>query len=84
MSAHGDNWQEFILMTEGGMPNAIALKSATIETAKLLRMEDRIGQIKPGMLADIIALAENPLNDISAVSKVSFVMKDGVVFKNNL
>jgi|TARA_B110000438_G_scaffold123749_1_gene120640 imidazolonepropionase-like amidohydrolase len=84
VSAHGDNWQEFILMTEGGMPNAIALKSATIETAKLLRMEDRIGQIKPGMLADIIALAENPLNDISAVSKVSFVMKDGVVFKNNL
>ena len=84
VSAHGDNWQEFILMTEGGMPNAIALKSATIETAKLLRMEDRIGQIKPGMLADIIALAENPLDDISAVSKVSFVMKDGVVFKNNL
>ena len=84
VSAHGDNWQEFILMTEGGMPPAIALKSATIETAKLLRMEDRLGQIKTGMLADIIALAENPLDKIAAVSNVQFVMKDGVVFKNNL
>ena len=84
VSAHGDNWQEFILMTEGGMPPAIALKSATIETAKLLRMEDRLGQIKTGMLADIIALAENPLDNIAAVSNVQFVMKDGVVFKNNL
>ena len=83
VSAHGDNWQEFILMTEGGMTPAIALKSATIETAKLLRMEDRLGQIKTGMLADIIALAENPLTNIAAVSNVKFVMKDGVVFKNN-
>ena len=84
VSAHGDNWQEFILMTDGGMPAAIALKSATIETAKLLRVEDQLGQIKPGMLADIIALEANPLTDISSVSRVSFVMKDGVVFKNNL
>ena len=84
VSAHGDNWQEFILMTEGGMPPSIALKSATVETAKLLRMEDRLGQIKSGMLADIIALAENPLENIAAVSNVEFVMKDGVVFKNNL
>ena len=84
VSAHGDNWQEFILMTEGGMPPAIALKSATVETAKLLRMENRLGQIKTGMLADIIALAENPLDNIAAVSNVEFVMKDGVVFKNNL
>ena len=84
VSAHGDNWQEFILMTEGGMPPAIALKSATVETAKLLRMEDRLGKIKTGMLADIIALAENPLENIAAVSNVEFVMKDGVVFKNNL
>jgi imidazolonepropionase-like amidohydrolase len=84
VSAHGDNWQEFILMTNGGMPASVALKSATMETAKLLRMEDKLGQIKPGMLADIIALETNPLIDISSVSKVSFVMKDGVIFKNNL
>ena len=84
VSAHGDNWQEFILMTDAGMPASVALKSATIETAKLLRVDDMLGQIKPGMLADIIALQENPLADISAVSEVSFVMKDGIVFKNNL
>jgi imidazolonepropionase-like amidohydrolase len=61
VSAHGDNWQEFILMTDAGMSNKDALKSATIETAKLLRVEDKLGQIKPGMLADIIAVQNNPL-----------------------
>jgi len=71
-------------MTNGGMPNSIALKSATIESAKLLRMESRLGQIKPGMLADIIAMSKNPIDDITAVSDIGFIMKDGVVFKNNL
>ena len=83
VSAHGDNWQEFILMTDAGMPNDKALKSATIETAKLLRMEDVVGQIKPGMLADIIALKDNPIINISSVKNVIFVMKDGEVFKQN-
>ena len=64
VSAHGDNWQEFILMTNAGMTNQDALKSATIETAKLLRIEDKLGQIKPGMLADIIAVQQNPVEDI--------------------
>jgi imidazolonepropionase-like amidohydrolase len=83
VSAHGDNWQEFILMTDAGMSNKDALKSATIETAKLLRVEDRIGQIKPGMLADIIAVQNNPIEDISTVKNISFVMKDGVIYKHN-
>jgi imidazolonepropionase-like amidohydrolase len=83
VSAHGDNWQEFILMTDAGMPNDKALKSATIETAKLLRMEDVVGQIKPGMLADIIALKDNPIINISSVKNVIFVMKDGEVFKQS-
>ena len=83
VSAHGDNWQEFILMTDAGMSNKDALKSATIETAKLLRVEDRLGQIKPGMLADIIAVQNNPIKDISTVKNVSFVMKDGVIYKQN-
>ena len=83
VSAHGDNWQEFILMTDAGMPNDKALKSATIEPAKLLRMEDVLGQIKPGMLADIIALEENPIVNIDSVQNVIFVMKDGEVFKEN-
>ena len=83
VSAHGDNWQEFILMTDAGMSNKDALKSATIETAKLLRVEDKLGQIKPGMLADIIAVQNNPIEDISTVKNVSFVMKDGVIYKHN-
>ena len=84
VSAHGDNWQEFILMTNAGMSNEDALKSATIETAKLLRVEDQLGQIKPGMLADIIAFQKNPIEDISIVENVSFVMKDGVIYKQSL
>ena len=83
VSAHGDNWQEFILMTDAGMSNKDALKSATIETAKLLRVEDKLGQIKPGMLADIIAVQKDPIRDISTVKNVSFVMKDGVIYKQN-
>ena len=83
VSAHGDNWQEFILMTDAGMSNKDALKSATIETAKLLRVEDKLGQIKPGMLADIIAVQNNPIEDISTVKNVSFVMKDGVIYKQS-
>ena len=84
VSAHGDNWQEFILMTNAGMSNEDALKSATIETAKLLRVEDQLGQIKPGMFADIIAFQKNPIEDISIVKNVSFVMKDGIIYKQSL
>ena len=84
VSAHGDNWQEFILMVNAGMSNEDALKSATIETAKLLRVEDQLGQIKPGMFADIIAFQKNPIEDISIVENVSFVMKDGVIYKQSL
>ena len=80
-SAHDDNWQEFMLITGAGMSNKDALKSATIETAKLLRVEDQLGQIKPGMLADIIAFQKNPIEDISTVENVLFVMKDGVIHK---
>ena len=83
VSAHGDNWQEFILMTNAGMSNKDALKSATIETAKLLKVEDKLGQIKPGMLADIISVQKNPIEDISTVENVSFVMKDGVIYKQS-
>ncbi len=84
VSAHGDNWQEFVLMSAAGMTNKDALRSATIETAKLLGVEDKLGQIKKGMLADIIALQNNPLEDISIMKNVGFVMKDGIIFKQTL
>ena len=71
-------------MTNAGMSNKDALKSATIETAKLLRVEDILGQIKPGMFADIIAFQKNPIEDISTVKNVSLVMKDGIIYKQTI
>jgi imidazolonepropionase-like amidohydrolase len=82
VSAHGDNAREFELMVEGGMPPMKAIQSATREAARLLRIEDRLGTLEEKKLADIVAVEGNPLDDIRAMRKVVFVMKDGVVFKN--
>lgn len=81
VGAHGDNWLEFVYMTEAGMPALAALQAATIEGAKLLGMEQELGSIKVGKLADIIAVPGDPLQDIQLMGQVSFVMKDGQVFK---
>jgi imidazolonepropionase-like amidohydrolase len=81
VSPHGDNWQEFVLMVEAGMPAAEAIQSATIETAKLFRLDDVLGQIKINYLADIVATNEDPTKNISALGNIVFVMKDGEVIK---
>ncbi|GEA09704.1 amidohydrolase family protein [Alteromonas sp. KUL49] len=81
VSAHGDNAQEFALMVEAGMSEADAILSATVNTADLLGISETLGTIEEGKLADIIAVAGNPLNDITLLESVSFVMKDGVVHK---
>jgi imidazolonepropionase-like amidohydrolase len=60
------------------------LRAMTINTARLLGVDGKRGTIKPGLAADIIATPENPLDNIQAVRKVSFVMKDGSVFRNEL
>jgi imidazolonepropionase-like amidohydrolase len=78
---HGDNGKEFTYMVEAGMPAMEAIKSATITNAVILGMSDRIGAIAPGLLADIVATDENPLQNIKTMEKVSFVMKEGVVYK---
>ncbi|NSL85346.1 amidohydrolase family protein [Chitinophaga sp. Mgbs1] len=80
--AHGKNWIEFTYMVEAGMPPMEAIKSATIHAADLLGMKDKLGSITAGKLADIVAVDGDPLQDIQVTSKVSFVMKDGVVYKN--
>jgi len=81
VSPHGDNWQEFVLMVEAGMPAAEAIQSATIETAKLFRLDDVLGQIKINYLADIVATNEDPTKNISALGNIVFVMKDGEIIK---
>jgi imidazolonepropionase-like amidohydrolase len=77
--AHGDNARELELMVEYGMPAADALKSATSVAGRVLRMD--IGQVKQGMLADLIAVDGDPIRDISALRRVRFVMKGGTVYK---
>ena len=82
VSPHGENAQEFEYMVEGGMPAAKALLSATIVSAELIGRSDELGTIEAGKLADIVAVPGNPLEEISIMRKVSFVMKDGVVYVN--
>jgi len=79
---HGDNAKQFSRMVTYGMTPLQAIQAATINSATMMKRED-IGQIKQGFLADIIAVSGNPLDDITLTESVSFVMKDGVVYKNN-
>jgi len=79
---HGLNAKEFEFMVEVGMPPIDAIRSATIHAADLLGVSDQSGSIEAGKLADIIAVNGNPLEDIKVLQDVSFVMKDGVVYKN--
>ncbi len=78
---HGTQAREFELMLKYGMSPAAALQADLINGAKLLDWEDQIGQLKPGYLADVIAVSGNPLDDIAALKHVDFVMKGGVIFK---
>jgi imidazolonepropionase-like amidohydrolase len=78
---HGQNGKEFTYMVEAGMPAMEAIKSATVVPAGILGMSEKIGTIAAGMLADIVATDENPLKNIKTMESVSFVMKDGVVYK---
>ena len=79
---HGDNWKEFIYMSEVGMPFMEILKTATINASDLLGQSEFIGTIEKGKFADIIAVDGDPTKDIEVMGKVTFVMKAGEVFKN--
>jgi imidazolonepropionase-like amidohydrolase len=67
-------------MVEAGMPAMEAIQSATIVPARFLRIDDRLGSVENGKVADIIAVPGDPLADITALQRVSFVMKDGVIY----
>jgi len=80
--AHGKNWMEFVYMNEAGMPMLEAIRCATVNAADLLGELSRLGSIETGKLADIIAVDGDPTKDVKVMGKVKFVMKDGVVYKN--
>jgi imidazolonepropionase-like amidohydrolase len=78
---HGTQARELELMVQFGMKPLAVLQADMINSAKLLGWERQIGQLKPGYFADIVAVPGNPLEDITAVERVSFVMKNGVVVR---
>ncbi|KAA3439300.1 metal-dependent hydrolase family protein [Rufibacter hautae] len=78
---HGKNAKEFEYMVEAGMPAMEAIKAATVRAADLLGMSAKLGTIEKGKFADFVAVSGNPLQDIKLLQQVSFVMKDGVVYK---
>ena len=79
---HGNNAKEFRFMNEAGIPVIECLQAATIVNSKILSMDSKIGQIKNGFFADIIATKSNPENDIRTLENVIFVMKNGEIYKN--
>ena len=81
VSPHGENAKEFELMVEAGMPAVEAILSSVRTGAEVLGLQDQIGSVEAGKQADIIAVEGNPLEDISLLQNISFVMKDGEVVK---
>lgn len=80
--AHGKNWMEFVYMNEAGMPALETIKCATINAAELIGISDKVGSIEKGKLADIVAVEGDPTQDLHVMGNMKFVMKDGVVYKN--
>lgn len=80
---HGENADEFRLLVEAGMTPMQAIQSATLHAARLLGKETELGAIEQGMLADIVAVRGDPLADVTRLKRVDFVMKGGVVYKQD-
>jgi len=80
---HGTQAREFELMVKYGMPTADVLRASLLNGARLLGKQDAIGQLKPGFYADVIAVDGDPLQDISTLERVRFVMKNGVVYRDD-
>jgi imidazolonepropionase-like amidohydrolase len=80
--AHGDNVREIEIMVKWGMPLIDALRSATSIDARVLHMQDKIGAVKPGLLADLIAVDGDPTRNLSSLRQVRVVMKGGQIYLN--
>jgi imidazolonepropionase-like amidohydrolase len=81
VAPHGDNGFEFVYMVEGGMPPMTAIKAATIEGARVIGREKELGSIEAGKIADLVAVPGDPIADIRQMTRVSFVMKAGVIYE---
>jgi imidazolonepropionase-like amidohydrolase len=81
VSAHGDNAYEFVLLVKAGLTPMEAIQAATVNAADHLQISKDAGALTPGHFADVVAVAGDPLADISVLQKVGFVMKQGVVYK---
>ena len=80
---HGENAREFVYLTQAGMPALEALRTATVNAAALLGRGRELGRLAPGYRADVIAVDGDPLADIRRMQRVSFVMKDGTVYRQD-
>ena len=81
MFAHGDNARELELLVYYGLTPLQALRAATAVNARVLHLEDRVGQVKPGLLADVIAVDGDPTQDIASLRRVQLIMKGGVLYR---
>jgi imidazolonepropionase-like amidohydrolase len=83
VSRHGENAREFALMVESGMTPMEAIESATVIAAEVLGVSDIVGTLEPGKQADLVATAASPLEDVEELQRVTFVMKEGTVYKRH-
>ncbi|MBW3629678.1 MAG: amidohydrolase family protein [Gemmatimonadetes bacterium] len=81
VSAHGENAREFALLVQAGMTPIQAIQAATVAAADHLQLSSEVGTLAPGKVADIIAVRGDPLRDVTVLERVTFVMKDGRVYK---
>ncbi len=80
--AHGKNWLEMVYMNQAGMPSLEVLRSATWSASELIGINDKAGSIEKGKWADIVAVEGDPVKDLQVMEKMKFVMKDGVIYRN--
>jgi len=80
---HGRNAEEFHLLVDLGLPPIEALRAGTSVDAELLGIQDKLGTLESGKLADIVVIPGDPIQNIRQVEKVIFVMKEGVIYRND-
>jgi imidazolonepropionase-like amidohydrolase len=83
VSPHGDNAMEFGYMVDQGMPIMEVIKAATIIPAQMLGIDDQVGTVTPGLWADLVAVEGDPIDDVTAMTQVRFVMKNGKIYRQD-